>query len=148
MKVVFLQDVPNVARAGEVKEVANGYGRNFLIPKKLATLATPSELKRTEAQRQAAARHQVHLESEAEALTERLEGLCLTLKARVGAEDRLFGSITTSDIAKEILELTGYDIDKRKIEIEEPIKKLGSYEVSIRLSKDVTRKVRVIVEEA
>ena len=147
MKVVFLKDVPNVASAGQVKEVADGYGRNYLIPKKLAVLATPAELKRLEAQRQAEVRREAKFEAEAGALAETIASLEIKLSAKVGEQNRLYGSITSGDIAAEVQRLTGKDIDKRKVELEEPIKELGSYEVPIKLTKDVTAKVKVLVEE-
>lgn len=147
MKLVFLQDVPNVAKAGEVKEVAGGYGRNFLLPQKLAVIATPTELRKLELQRQTDARRQARWEQEAEALAQVLRDITVVLKVRVGAKNRLYGSITSSDIAQEIKRLSGYEIDKRKIELEEPIQELGSRQVSIRLTKDVTANVNVIVEQ-
>ena len=147
MRVIFVQDVPEVAKAGEIKEVADGYGRNFLLPRKLAVLASSSELKKLEAQRQAEARHRIRSEVQVETIAERLQGLSLTLQARAGAQGRLYGSITAADIAKEIQKLTGEEVDKRKIELEEPLRQLGSYEVSIRLSGGVSPKIRVVVEE-
>ena len=147
MRVILLQDVTDMAKAGEVKEVADGYGRNFLLPKKLAVLASPSALKGVEAQHQADTQRQVSSEAQAEAVAERLEGLSITLKARVGAQGRLYGSITAADIAQEIQKLTGQEVDRRRIELEEPLRQLGSYEVTIRLSREVTPKIRVVVEE-
>ena len=146
MKVVFLQDVPNVASAGEVKKVANGYARNFLFPKKLAALATPAELQKLEYRRQADARRQAGLEQEAEALAEVLADLTVALKVRAGAKDRIYGSVTTAAIAKEIKRLSGHEIDKHNIELEEPIRELGSHQVAIRLTKNVTANVNVLVE--
>ena len=147
MRVIFLKDVPDVANAGEVKEVADGYGRNFLLPRKLAVLASSLELKKLEAQRQAEAQQRIRSEAQVETIAERLQGLSLTLKARAGAQGRLYGSVTAADIAQEIQKLTGGEVDRRKIELEEPIRQLGSYEVSIRLSGGVIPKIRVVVEE-
>jgi len=147
MKVIFLQDVPNVARAGEIKEVADGYGRNFLIPKKLALLATPSATSTTEAQRRVTERSQAQKEVETTELAHQLEGKEVTLKARTGAKDRLFGSITSADIASELQNTTGLVVDKKKIELAEPIRQLGSYEVAIKLAKDTAPKIKVIVEK-
>ncbi|TET75878.1 MAG: 50S ribosomal protein L9 [Dehalococcoidia bacterium] len=146
MKVIFLQDVPNVASAGEMKNVANGYARNFLFPKKLAALATPAELQKLESRHQADARRQVGLEQEAEALAQVLADLTVALKVRAGAKGRIYGSVTTAAIAKEIKRLSGQEIDKHNIEIEEPIRELGSHQVSIRLTKNVTANVSVLVE--
>ena len=144
MKVIFLQDVPNVARAGEIKEVADGYGRNFLIPKKLALLAR-SPASAVEAQRKT--KIQAETQAKMVELADQLEGKEVILQARVGAKDRLYGSITHADIASELNKTTGAEIDKRKIELAEPIRQLGSYEVAIRLAKDIIPKIKVIVKE-
>jgi len=143
MKVIFLEDVPNVARAGEVKQVADGYGRNFLIPKKLALLATPSAISSIDAQRRTRTQDQTQIE----ALAEQLEGKEVILKARAGVKDRLFGSITSADIASELQNTTGLVIDKRKVELAEPLRQLGSYEVAIKLAKDIVPKIKVIITE-
>ncbi len=145
MKVVFLQDVPNVAKAGDVKDVADGYGRNYLIPKKLAVVATSAELNRLELQRKADVRRQARTEQDAEAFAKVLQDTTVVLKMRAGTKDKLYGSVTSADIAKEIKKLTKQDIDKRKIELEEPIRELGSHQVSIKLTKDVTATVNVVV---
>ena len=142
MQVIFLEDVPNVAKAGDIKEVADGYGRNFLIPRKLALLATSPESVRRKAQREAA---QKKMGEESADMAQQLEDKEVTLKTRVGAKDRLYGSITSADIAAELESATGLAIDKRKIELDEPIHKLGSYEVAIRLGKDVVPKIKVNV---
>lgn len=147
MRVVLLQDVPGLGREGEVREVADGFGRNHLLPKRLAELATPVLLKKVEAQQRAEARRQLLVDAEMASLAQTVDGLVLTVKARVGTQDRLYGAITSGDIVEEIHRLTGHDIDKRKIELEEPIRQLGEYEVSIRLSLELVPKVKVIVEE-
>jgi large subunit ribosomal protein L9 len=147
MKVVFLEDVTNVAKAGDVKDVANGYFRNFLLPKKLAAVATPGELKRLEVQHQSAARREATMEKDAEAFAKVLQDTTVVIRMRAGKEDKLYGSVTSADIAKEIKKLTKQDIDKRKIELPEPIRELGSHQVSIKLSKDVTATVTVVVEQ-
>ncbi len=144
MKVIFLQDVPKVAKAGEVKEVADGYGRNYLLPKKLAMLAkpgvTPVWLERQK-------KAQAQAKAEAAKLAAELEGKEILLKAKVGAEERLYGSITSADIAEELKNTLGISVDKRKIELEEPIRHLGSYEISIRLAPDIVPKLKVTVAE-
>jgi len=145
MRVVFLQDVPNVANAGEVRKVADGYGRNFLIPRKLAILADSSALGVAEEQFKMRARSRVKEGEEIVELANQLEGKEVVLKARAGAKDRLYGSITSADIADELKNSTGLTIDKRKIEIAEPIHQLGSYEVAVRLAKDVVPKIKVTV---
>jgi len=147
MKVIFLQDVPNVAQAGEIKEVANGYGRNFLIPKKLALLASSSASSVIKAQHQIKTSDQAQIETELVELANQLEGREVNLKARVGAKDRLYGSITSADIAGELENTAGLVIDKRKIELAESIRQLGSYEIAVRLAKDIIPKIRVTVTE-
>ena len=140
MKVIFLQDVPNVARAGDEKEVADGYARNYLIPKNLVVIARPG------AANVVAARQQKQVAELAE-LAGKLEGVEINLKARAGAKDRLYGAVTTADIAEELDKMTGLTIDKRKIDLEKPIHQLGSYDVAIRLAKEIMPKIKVIVTE-
>jgi large subunit ribosomal protein L9 len=147
MKVVFLQDVPNVARAGEMKEVADGYARNFLIPKKLAAQADPKMMNAIEAQVRARARQVAQTEAEMTELASQLDGKEITIKARVGANDRLYGSITSGDIIAEIEKSFGVIVDKRKIGLEDPIRELGSHEVPIRLTKDIVPSITVTVSE-
>ena len=147
MKVIFLQDVPKVAMAGEIKEVASGYGRNFLIPQKLALLASSSAISLIEAQRKINARNQQQTEAEIVELANQLDGREVFLKAQAGAKDRLYGSITNADIAAELESATGLVIDKRKIELAKPIHQLGNYEVTIRLAKDVIPKIKVTITE-
>ena len=147
MKVIFLQDVPNVARAGEIKEVAGGYGRNFLIPKKLALLANSPALSTMKTQLKTEASSEVQTEDRLAELAQQLEGKEITLKARAGAKDRLYGAVTAADIASELNKATALDVDKRKIELAKPIHQLGSYEVTIRLAKDIVPKIRVVVTE-
>lgn len=144
MKVIFLQDVPNVAQAGQVKEVADGYARNYLIPRKLAAMAQPQAVSQIEARTK---KMEVRLTGEMKDLASRLEGKEVSLKAKAGAKDKLYGSITSADIAAELKNVTGIEVDKRKIELEEPIRQLGSYEIAIKLGKDIAPKVRVTVTE-
>jgi len=147
MKVIFLQDVPNVARAGEIKEVADGYGRNFLIPRKLALPAKSEAINTIRAQLEGKARSQAQTGDELLELASHLDGREVVLEARTGAEDRLYGSITTADIAAGLEDTTGLTVDKRRIELDEPIRQLGSYEIAIRLAKDIVPKIRVTVSE-
>ena len=147
MKVVFLEDVPNVAKAGDIKEVADGYSRNYLIPRKLAVPASSSELKKGEVLRAAGARREAKTEKEAEAVANVLQDTTVVIRMRAGTKDKLYGSVTSADIAREIKKLTKQDVDKRKIEMGEPIRELGIYKVSVKLSKDVTATVNVVVEQ-
>ena len=150
MRVIFLEDVPRIARAGEIREVAEGYGRNFLIPRKLAAPVSQQATGRFEAQQRARVKKQEKMGAELAKMADQLEGKEIALKAKVGAKDRLYGSITSADIAAELEKTSGMAIDKRKIELEKPIHELGSFDVPIRLAKDVVPKIKVTVsgEEA
>ena len=145
MKVVFIKDVTRVGRAGEVKEVADGYAKNFLLPKKLALPATPSSIKMAEAQLQKEEQgQQLHAEELVE-VARQLEGLSLDFKMKVMEEGRLYGSIRDNQIAEELKRLTGIDIERTRIELLEPIRQVGSYELTIRLGRDLAPKVKVVV---
>ncbi len=146
MKVIFLEDVTNVARTGEVKEVADGYFRNYLLPKKLAATASPAAMKSLETDLKLRARRRAQTEAEFAALAQQLEGKEVVLKATAGSKARLYGSITSADIAAG-LEKSGIILDKRRIDLDKPIRQLGAYEVVVKLSKDLAPKLRVIVEE-
>ncbi len=148
MKVIFLEDVPNVAQAGEIKEVADGYGRNFLLPRKLAALAQPGATKMVEIQREIRVRQEAHTEAELADLARQLEGKEITLRAKAGAKERLYGAITSADITAELQKSGGFVIDKRKVELAEPLHQLGTYEVGIKLGKELTPRIKVnVVEE-
>lgn len=142
MKVVFLEDVPNVGKAGDIKEVADGYGRNYLLPKKLALVSKPGAVTQVKAQIEARA------ESEKmRKLAVELDGKEVVLKVKMGAKERMHGSITSANIATELSSLTGHEVDKRKIDLAEPIKHLGSYEIAIKLAKGIEPKVKVNIIE-
>ncbi len=147
MKVIFLQDVSNVARTGEIKEVANGYGRNFLIPRKLASLVRSESMNTVRAQLEVNAHSQAQTEAELLEMANHLNEREVMLEAKTGVKDRLYGSITAADIAAELESITGFTVDKRKIDLAEPIRQLGSYEVAIRLAKDIVPQIRVTVSE-
>jgi large subunit ribosomal protein L9 len=145
VKVIFIEDVPDVARAGDAKEVADGYGRNYLLPKKLAVLANSAASNVVEAQLKKVAVKRAQAEAEMADLAGKLEGVEVTLKAKTGAKDRLYGSITSADIADELSNSAGLAIDKRKIELDEPIRQLGSYEVTIRFTQDIASVIKLVV---
>jgi large subunit ribosomal protein L9 len=147
MRVAFLKDVPNVAKSGEIKEVADGYARNFLIPKKLAALVNPKMTNQLETELRAENKKQSQITQKLSNMAEQLDNKEITLKAKVGAKDRLYGSITSADIANELARTSGLDIDKRKIELPEPIRELGVFDVTVRLAKDIVPKIRVNVIE-
>ena len=150
MKVVFMEDVPNVGKAGQIKEVADGYGKNYLLPRKLACPPDLRILRHVEAQIKARARIEAKTEAEMKALAGELEGKEIILKAKVGQQDRLYGSITSADIAIGLESSLHAVVDKRKIELTEPIRQFGSSEVSIKLGKDIATKIKVtiVAEEA
>jgi large subunit ribosomal protein L9 len=146
MNVVFLQNVPNVAKAGDVKNVPDGYARNYLIPNKLATPATANVKSQMEAQARAQEKKQANMEAEHRETAEKIEKMNLVIKAKTGAKNRLFGSITSADIAKELEATSGLIVDKRKIELSEPIRELGAVEVTVKLYKDINAKLKVTVK--
>lgn len=143
MKVIFLHDVVNVAKAGDTKEVSDGYGRNYLIPKKLAVLADTNARNVLDRQRKVIAQ----FEAEQSEVARNLDGKEVVLKAQTGAEGKFYGSITAADIAEELKNVTGVEVDKRKIELAEPIKQLGNYEIPVRLAKEAVAKIKVTVIE-
>ena len=147
MKVVFIEDVPDVAEAGEIKDVADGYGRNYLIPKRLAVLADAQATQIVEAQKKRKARIEAETEAEMRELAKQIEGLDITIKAKAGTKDRLYGSITNADIAEELNKSAGLVVDKRKIELETPIHETGSYEIPVRLTKDIIPNIKLSVVE-
>lgn len=146
MKVVFLQNLEGTAQIGDVKEVADGFGRNYLLPKKIALLATPSAISQAEVQRKVEASRMAKQEAEMVELAKKLEATGITIKMKVGEEGKLFGSVTTADIAKGLLQVANLEVDRRKIEMAEPIKQAGTHEVILRLSKTVAARLKVVVE--
>lgn len=145
MKVLLLEDVDNLGYAGDVKEVANGYGRNYLIPQQLAVLATPGALKQAETIRKAAEKRRAQEKADAEAIANQVGGLKLLFERRAGETGKLYGSVTSADIAEAIQEKTGIDIDKRKVALAEPIRNLGDQQVTIKLMIDVATEIDVEV---
>jgi large subunit ribosomal protein L9 len=146
MKVLLVQDVDKLGAAGEVKEVSGGYGRNFLLPKGFAVLATKGQVKQAEERQAAQQKRQQAARRDAEALAARIAGQTLRFTARVGELDRLYGSITSADIAEKIQLQTGVDIDRRKIDLDEPIKRIGIYPIKVHVSAGLDPSVNVVVE--
>lgn len=146
MKVLLLQDVTGTGMAGEIKEVADGHARNYLIPKGLAVVARPGMVRQAEEQRRAAERRGAREAADAQALAERLALMTLTFKAKAGEQDKLYGSITSSDIVEELAREIGQDLDRRKVLLDQPIKQLGSHQVSIKLAADITAELTVAIE--
>lgn len=144
MKVVFLQDVPSQGKKGDVREVSEGYARNFLFPRQLAKPATADALHEIDVKKQSEARKQRQLLEQAQALAGQLEDLTLEIPAKVGEGDRLFGAITSKHIAQELAE-RGFAVDKKKIVLHDPIHALGTSTITLRLHPQVTAHVRIHV---
>jgi large subunit ribosomal protein L9 len=148
MEVILKEDVPKLGSRGDVVKVAEGYGRNFLLPKKLAIEATAANKAVIEQMKASSVRKSAKEKSDAELLAKQYEGVSLTFTRRAGEHDALFGSVTSSDIAHE-LEGRGFKIDRRRIELDQPIKNIGETSVAIKLHKEVTTHVKVtVVKEA
>ncbi len=145
MKVILRQDVEKLGKVGDVVKVAPGYGRNFLIPRKIAIEATPGNLKIMEIERLANARRDQREKQAASLVARELEKLVVTITRKAGESGTLYGSVTGIDIA-DFLITHKIDIDKRKIQLEEPIKSIGEYQVPIRLHREVSIPIKVIIE--
>ena len=147
MKIVLLEDVPGRGKAGEIKEVSKGYAKNFLLPRGLALVATSTVIKQVKSRLE---REKLEGSIDREKLVElaqQIEGREIRLKARMGAGERLFGSITAANVAEELSRAIGSVIDKRKIDIEKPFRQTGSYEVAVKLASDIKPKITVVIEE-
>ncbi|MGH9777238.1 MAG: 50S ribosomal protein L9 [Candidatus Acidiferrales bacterium] len=144
MEVILREDVPQLGQRGDLVKVKPGYARNYLIPRKLAMPATAGARKQVTDMKAANARKDAREKSGAESLAAQLGELTLTISAKAGEQDQLFGSVTTMDIAAA-LEAKGFNIDRRTIELEEPIKTIGEYSVPVRLRHDVAAAVKVAV---
>lgn len=144
MEIILRQGVENLGKPGDVVKVKAGYARNYLLPHGLAYEATPGNLKRIQQERERLEAAENDRRTTAQGFAEQLEQVSLTFSARVGEEGKLFGSVTAADIAQQ-LEAQGYHIEKRQIDLHEPIKALGVYRVPVRLHADVKPEVRVWV---
>jgi large subunit ribosomal protein L9 len=147
MEVILREHVDNLGRRGEIVKVADGYARNYLLPRKLALLATEGNRKQIERERAKLEAAEAEERKVAEALASRLGALEVVIARKVGETDALYGSVTAADIT-EALTAKGYDVDRRKLQLAEPIKKIGDVDVPVRLTRDVTAtvKVRVVAE--
>ena len=145
MKLILQEDVYNLGKGGDLVEVKPGYGRNFLIPGGLAVLANPKNIREVEHQKAVSAAKAAKLKASAEAIARRLSDTPVTLRRKVGEQDKLYGSVTAMDVA-EALAARGLDIDRRTIDLSDPIKTLGDFEVGVKLHSDVVGKVKVKVE--
>lgn len=147
MKVILHEDVPRVGKAGEVVNVAPGYYRNFLNPRDIAVKATPQALKQFEQRKKTLEKIEGKEKEEAQKLAEELKDVTIKIEMRAGESDRLFGSVTTSDIAEKLLK-KGYEVDRKQIHLSEPIKSLGEFDIEIKVHSEVTATIKLIVEKA
>jgi large subunit ribosomal protein L9 len=145
MEVILKEDVDKLGHRGDVVKVAEGYGRNFLLPQKLAMEATAANKAVIEQMKQAAVRRSAKEKSEAELLVNQLNQVELTFERKVGENEHLFGSVTASEIA-HALEQKGFNIDRRKLQLEEPLRQLGEYHVPVKLHREVTAHLKVTVK--
>ncbi len=146
MNVLLIKDVPGLGKVGDIKKVADGYARNYLIPRGLAVPATASARKQAEMHRKAAARRAMREQAEAKELAERLGQMSLVFKARAGEGTKLYGSITSGDIAERLSQELGREFDRRKIMLDSPLRQLGTHQVPIRLAADVVPELTVVIE--
>jgi len=146
LRVVFLDDVENVARAGDIKNVADGYARNFLLPRKLAAVATATTVQQAEARARQLAREQEKADEAARLVAGKLQASPIVVKERAGEGGRLFGSVTASDIATRVQSLGAGSIEHRHVLLEAPIKELGSYEVPVVLTRNVRATLTIEVQ--
>jgi large subunit ribosomal protein L9 len=148
MKVLLKQDVESLGHKGDIKDVPDGYARNFLIRRGFAVVASEGAMREAQLQKDADAKRRDKVHDEAKTLAQRIDGLKLQFAMRVGEQDRLYGSVTSTDIADKIKEQTGLEVDRRKVELEEPIRSLGTFRVPIRVAHDLTSEVEVTVSAA
>ena len=144
MEVILREDIERLGNRGQVVRVADGYARNFLLPKRLAVAATDGNRKIVEQERQAHLRREAKQKGEAEDLSKLLSGVTVTIAQKAGENDQLFGSVTSKDVA-DALAAKNFTIDRRKVLMDEPIKQLGEFKIPVRLHKDVTAEVTVQV---
>jgi large subunit ribosomal protein L9 len=146
MEVILKEDVAKLGSRGDVVKVAEGYGRNFLLPKKLAIEASKGNKAVIDQMKSAAVRRSAKEKAGAEELSKQFDGLSVSFQRRSGEHDQLFGSVTSVDIA-EALEKKGFNVDRRKIQLHEPLKTLGEFMIAVKLHKDVTAHLKVVIEK-
>jgi large subunit ribosomal protein L9 len=145
MKVVFLEEVEGTARTGDVKNVAGGFARNYLLPRKLAAPATAHYINIAQQKATKEGRHQVKLDDDAQKLVPLVDGNVITIEVRVGDQDKMFGSVTARDIAEQLAKVTKIDLEHRQIDLKQPIRELGSHQVKVKLTRNVLATVTVNV---
>jgi large subunit ribosomal protein L9 len=148
MRVLLLKDVHGLGRAGDIKEVAGGYAQNYLLPRKLATPVTAGTVRQVQELKETAERKQERKVNETTILAAKLDGKAVSFRARAGEGDRLYGSITSADIAQELGKLVGVEVDRRFIELEHPLKALGEHRVTIKFGAGAVATVYVRVERS
>lgn len=146
MEVLLLKDIKRLGKAGEIKKVADGYARNYLIPRGLAVLATAGAIRRTEVQKAIEEQREERIRTDSSSLAERLAEISLVFKVKASEKGRLYGSVTAADIAAEIEKQTGQSVDKRKVELDEPIHLLGTHRVPVRIMSSIVPEITVVVE--
>ncbi|MEA2640135.1 MAG: large subunit ribosomal protein [Chloroflexota bacterium] len=146
MKVVLQKDVPTLGKVGDIKEVADGYARNYLIPHKLAAPATRTAVANVVAHNASEARQHERKDAENRALAAKIDATPLTIQARTGEQGRLYGSITSADVAEALAKSLGQTIDKRDVELEEPIRTLGQHTAKVHVARGITATLKVTVE--
>jgi large subunit ribosomal protein L9 len=147
VRVLLTKDVENIGRAGDVRDVADGYGRNFLLPRKLAIAAGRGAEAEAKRLREATAKREMKERNEAQAVADDIDNKTVVVRLKVGAEDKAFGSITNQDIAAALKAQHRVEIDRHKIDLKEPIKTLGEHQVALKLHRDVSAHVNVIVTQ-
>lgn len=146
MEVILKEDVVKLGSRGDLVKVAEGYGRNYLLPRRLAIEATAGNKKVVEQMRASALRRSAKEKAQAEELSKQFDGLSVSFQRRAGEHDQLFGSVTSGDVA-EALEKKGFSLDRRKIQLHEPLKTIGEFTIPVKLHKDVTAHLKVVIEK-
>ena len=147
MKVMLIKDIENVGHAGDIKDVADGYGRNFLIPRRLAVLAGRGAEAEARRLRDAVTKREAKERDEAQELADMIDDKTVVVRLKVGAEDKVFGAITNDDVATALRLQHQVDVDRRKIDIKDPLKQLGEHQVPLRLHRDVTAHINLIITQ-
>ncbi|MGQ9553969.1 MAG: 50S ribosomal protein L9 [Anaerolineae bacterium] len=147
MEVLLLKDVPKLGQAGDSVRVADGYARNYLFPRRLAMPLNEGARRQAQTLREARQRRAERQSQEAMALAQRINGLTLTVQARAGEHGKLYGSVTAADIAEQLAQLYGAEVDRRKIMLSEPIRDIGRHQVEVRLSPQAVAHIVVVVEK-
>lgn len=145
MRVLLIQNVKNLGKEGEIKEVADGYARNYLIPQGLVREATTTLLKETQERKVREQKQKDNEKARAEQIKEQLDGKTLKIKARTGGGDKLFGAVTAREIAEVLKQELHVDIDKKKIDLTEPIKHLGQYQIKLKIYPSIQAELKIIV---